>query len=101
MDVLVTDHHRPGGRAARLPDRAPGAGRLPVPELCAAGVALKLSEALRARAGLDPAGRTRTSTWPALATVCDMVPLRGENRRIVREGLRGAGRAPASPGCGR
>ncbi len=33
----------------------------------------------------------------ALGTVCDLVPLRGENRRIVREGLRALART-RSPG---
>ena len=36
----------------------------------------------------------------ALATVCDLVPLRGENRRIVREGLVELGRTE-SRGCAR
>src|ERR687896_1090345 len=49
MDVVVTDHHRPG---AELPDcplvhPAPGAGPPYPVALCAAGVVLKLSHALR------------------------------------------------------
>jgi single-stranded-DNA-specific exonuclease len=81
LDVVVTDHHRPG---ETLPDCVvvhPALGEYPCPELCAAGVVLKLCEALHAPAAeehLDLA---------ALATVCDLVPLRGENRRIVRSGL--------------
>ena len=71
--MLVTDHHRPG---EALPDCTivhPGSARLPGSELCAAGVALKLSEALRAAAGQDPATPTPTSTspgWPRCATWC-------------------------------
>ena len=87
MDVLVTDHHRPAGQLPDCPVVHPALGDYPCPELCAAGVALKLSEALRARAGLDPAGAAEDLDLAALATVCDLVPLRGENRRIVREGL--------------
>ena len=87
MDVLVTDHHRPGGQLPDCPLVHPALGDYPFPELCAAGVALKLSEALRARAGLDPAGAEEDLDLAALATVCDLVPLRGENRRIVRDGL--------------
>ncbi len=42
-----------------------------------------------------------TSTWSALATVADMVPLVGENRRLVREGLAAmrTRRAPRAAGA--
>ena len=89
MDVLVTDHHRPSEKLPDcplvhpgLPGHEEGAG-----ELCAAGVALKLSEALRSRAGLDPRGADEDLDLAGLATICDMVPLRGENRRLARAGL--------------
>ena len=65
----------------------PALGGYGCPELCAAGVALKLSEGLRSAAGRDPAEAGEDLDLAALATVCDLVPLRGENRRIVREGL--------------
>jgi single-stranded-DNA-specific exonuclease len=92
MDVLVTDHHRPGDE---LPDCVivhPALGGYPCPDLCAAGVALKLSEALR-----GPEAAAEDIDLAALATVCDVVPLRGENRRIVREGVRALSRT-AKPG---
>ncbi|MGH2743447.1 MAG: single-stranded-DNA-specific exonuclease RecJ, partial [Thermoleophilaceae bacterium] len=87
LDVVVTDHHRPGDD---LPDCAvvhPALGAYGCPELCAAGVVLKLSEALHGAAGGDPRAAEEDLDLAALATVCDLVPLRGENRRIVREGL--------------
>jgi single-stranded-DNA-specific exonuclease len=89
LDVVVTDHHRPG---AGLPDcpvvhPAPGAGARYPADLCAAGVVLKLSAALVEAAGRDPRSAEGDVDLAALATVCDLVPLRGENRRIVREGL--------------
>src|SRR5918992_1946222 len=105
VDVVVTDHHRPG---EQLPDCAvvhpalgagsgsagvgsasasPAAPSYGCPELCASGVVLKLSEALHAAAGGDPRAAGEDLDLAALATVCDLVPLRGENRRIVREGL--------------
>ena len=87
MDVVVTDHHRPGAELPDCPVVHPGLGEYPCPELCAAGVALKLSEGLRAAAGRDPAEAGEDLDLAALATVCDLVPLRDENRRIVREGL--------------
>ena len=91
MDVVVTDHHRPGAELPDCPIVHPGLGDYPCPELCAAGVALKLSEGLRARAGRDPAEAEEDLDLAALATVCDVVPLRDENRRIVREGVAAIG----------
>jgi single-stranded-DNA-specific exonuclease len=87
LEVIVTDHHRPG---EALPDCTvvhPGLGHYACPELCATGVVLKLSEALYAAAGRDPNALEEELDLAALATVCDVVPLRGENRRIVRAGL--------------
>src|SRR6185503_9366662 len=55
MDVIVTDHHRPGDE---LPDCLHVCTRpsdYPFPELCGTGVVLKLAEALYARMGRDPA----------------------------------------------
>jgi len=92
LDVVITDHHRPGDE---LPDCTvvhPALGDYGCPELCASGVVLKLSEALYAAAGRDPAEAAEDIDLAALATVCDLVPLRGENRRIVREGLVELGR---------
>jgi single-stranded-DNA-specific exonuclease len=95
VDVVVTDHHRPG---EVLPDcvvvhpalGAASASALPAygcPELCASGVVLKLSEALHVAAAGDRRTADEDLDLAALATVCDLVPLRDENRRIVREGL--------------
>ena len=91
IDVVVTDHHRFGERLPECPIVHPGLG-YPFPELCAAGVAHKLSAGLRERAGLDPAQADEELDLVALATVCDLVPLRGENRRLVTEGLPALGR---------
>ncbi len=84
MDVIVTDHHRPGDHLPDCPIVHPGLGEEPWAQLCAAGVVLKLSDALT--------GGERDLDLAGLATVCDMVPLSGENRRIAREGLRALSR---------
>jgi single-stranded-DNA-specific exonuclease len=87
MDVVITDHHRPG---AELPECVlvhPALGEYGCADLCASGVVLKLGEALHAAAGRDPREAEEDLDLAALATVCDLVPLLGENRRIVREGL--------------
>jgi single-stranded-DNA-specific exonuclease len=92
LEVIVTDHHRPGERLPGCTVVHPALGDYGCPELCASGVVLKLSEALYAAAGRDAAEAREDVDLAALATVCDLVPLRGENRRIVREGLVELGR---------
>jgi single-stranded-DNA-specific exonuclease len=90
LDVVVTDHHSPRADGL-LPDSAivhPAVCGYPCADLCAAGVAYKLAAALLAAAGRDPAGADADLDLVALATVADCVPLRGENRRLVRAGLR-------------
>ena len=90
MDVVVTDHHTPraDGRLPDAPIVHPGVCGYPCVELCAAGVAHKLAGALLAAAGEDPTGADEDLDLVGLATVADCVPLVGENRRLVREGLR-------------
>jgi single-stranded-DNA-specific exonuclease len=97
LEVVVTDHHRP---ADALPDCTivhPGLGSYPFPDLCAAAVSYKLAEALHRIAGRDPAVLEEDLDLVGLATVADVVPLRGENRRLVREGLAALART-AKPG---
>ena len=90
MDVVVTDHHAPraDGRLPEAPIVHPLIGGYPCPELCATAVAHKLAQALLEGAGEDPAAAAEDLDLVALATVADVVPLVGENRRLVREGLR-------------
>jgi single-stranded-DNA-specific exonuclease len=88
LDVVVTDHHRPRADD-RLPDAPivhPALGGYPCPELCGAAVSWKLALALEAVAGIS--GAEEDIDVVALATVADCVPLHGENRAIVRRGLR-------------
>src|ERR671916_248844 len=92
VDVVVTDHHRPGDALPDCVVAHPALGAYGCPELCGSGVVLKLCEALHAAAGGDPRAAEEDLDLAALATVCDLVPLRDENRRIVREGLIALGR---------
>lgn len=90
MDVVVTDHHTPKADGV-LPDAPivhPRVGGYPCGDLCATGVAYLVARALLAVAGRDPAEADVDLDLVALATVADCVPLTGENRRLVREGLR-------------
>ena len=53
----------------------------PARDLCGTGVAYKLAQALEAPTADEDVELV------ALATVADLMPLRGENRRLVRDGL--------------
>jgi single-stranded-DNA-specific exonuclease len=83
VDVVVSDHHapRPDGAVPDCPIVHPALGGYPCPTLCGAAVAYKLASALGARTAEDDLDLV------ALATVADLVPLAGENRRLVRQGL--------------
>jgi single-stranded-DNA-specific exonuclease len=95
MEAIVTDHHRPGEELPRCPVVHPAVCGYPA-ELCATGVAYKLAQAVHSAAGRDPAGIECELDLVGLATVADLVPLVGENRTLVKRGLReiaGGGRA--------
>jgi single-stranded-DNA-specific exonuclease len=82
LDVVVTDHHRPGDRLPECPVVATRPSDYPFPELCGTGVVYKLARALGAE-GID-----RHLDLVALATVADVVPLVDENRGLVTAGLK-------------
>ena len=82
LDVVVTDHHRPGDVLPDCPVVAPSSGSYPFTGLCGTGVVYKLAQALEAE-NLD-----RHHDLVALATVADVVPLLDENRGIVTAGLK-------------
>lgn len=96
IDVIVTDHHLPESElppaVAVLNPNRPDCG-YPDKNLCGAGVAFKLVQALLAT--LDwPAAKVKAVTESflklvAIGTVADVVPLTGENRVIVKHGLDG------------
>ncbi|MDD6174300.1 MAG: single-stranded-DNA-specific exonuclease RecJ [Firmicutes bacterium] len=90
VDVVVTDHHTPPEilpqAAAVVNPHRPGCSSR-FKNLCGVGVVLKLVSALEG-AELDPEALFENfADYAAIGTVGDIVPLQGENRRIVREGL--------------
>jgi single-stranded-DNA-specific exonuclease len=94
IDVIVTDHHLPDAElppalAVLNPNRRDC--RYPDKNLCGAGVAFKLVQALLATLEwpADKLARVLKSflRLVAIATVADVVPLVGENRVIVKHGL--------------
>ena len=91
IDVIVTDHHLPGERLP--PANAvldPRRSDCPSEEkdLCGTGVAFKLAQALVGSLGLSPNLPLHFLDYVALATIADVVPLTGENRILVRHGLK-------------
>jgi single-stranded-DNA-specific exonuclease len=94
LDIVVTDPHDvPAELPAAVAVVNPHRPDCPYPfkGLAGAGVALKVAQALASRR-LSPAGRATLEPalfqLAALGTVSDVMPLVGENRSIVRHGLR-------------
>ena len=91
IDVIVTDHHLPGGDLpdclAVLNPKRFGCG-YPDKDLAAVGVAFKLALALARSLGKNDNFVWAMMDLVALATVADVAPLRGENRVFVRYGLK-------------
>ncbi len=85
LDVIVTDHHRPGETLPDCPIVATRPSRYPFSELCGTGVAYKLLGALGANVD-------RHLDLVALATIADVVPLLDENRALASAGLRALAR---------
>lgn len=93
IDVIVTDHHniiddQPEAVAVVNPRRPenkyPGADNF-----AGVGVAFKLVQALRSRLpGIDDGQEKWLLDLVALGTVCDVVPMVGENRQSVFWGLK-------------
>src|SRR4029077_1510491 len=105
LDLIVTDHHLPEAHEgvpnalAVLNPNQQGCD-YPCKELCGAGVAFKIAQALFAKFK-DQADQTRLIPsflkMVAIATIADAVPLVGENRIIARLGLDGL-RRPVNGG---
>jgi single-stranded-DNA-specific exonuclease len=85
LDVIVTDHHRPGDELPDCPIVATRPSEYPFPDLCGTGVVYKLGEALL---GQGDERLTRHLDLVALATIADVVPLVDENRALAIDGLR-------------
>jgi single-stranded-DNA-specific exonuclease len=90
VGVVVTDHHSPraDGQLPQAPIVHPAVCGYPCPDLCATAVSYKLAQAIHEAAGRDPRSLEADLDLVALATVADVVPLLGENRNLLRRGLR-------------
>ncbi|MCU0636621.1 MAG: DHH family phosphoesterase, partial [Gemmatimonadaceae bacterium] len=93
IDTIIVDHHLPGDAlppAVALVNPRRVDCEYPDKDLAAAGLCFKLAMALtRAMRGADAESQVfRLLDLAALATVADVAPLRGENRVLVRYGLK-------------
>jgi len=89
LEVIVTDHHRPGDALPDCPVVATRPSEYPFPELCGTGVVYKLGQALF---GVDSEIPKRHLDLVAMATIADVVPLLDENRTLAIAGLRALAR---------
>lgn len=101
MTVVVTDHHEVpfeedenGERRYILPPADAVVNpkqkdcSYPFPGLCGAAVAWKLIQAMEAKAGIPKEHSFRFLEFVAIATIGDVMDLQGENRILVKAGLR-------------
>lgn len=101
MTVIVTDHHEipyreepDGSRTTILPPADvivnPKQADCPYPykKLCGAAVAWRLVEVLYQEAGVPREEFLRLAQFAAVATIGDIMDLTGENRILVKYGLR-------------
>lgn len=91
LDVIVSDHHLPGGPlptcAAILNPKQPGCPSSDK-DFAAVGIAFKLALAVTRAMGANENAVFALLDLVALATVADLAPLRGENRVLVKYGLK-------------
>ncbi len=99
IDVIVTDHHIPHGDlpvAYAIVNPKLAESQYPFPDLCGAAVIFKVVQALITKGNFNI-----TEGWEkwlldmvGLATLSDMVPLKGENRVLAYYGLKVLKKSP-------
>jgi single-stranded-DNA-specific exonuclease len=94
LDLIISDHHHPDGE--NLPDAFAVVNPkqhgdiYPDKYLAGVGIAYKIAEGLTQKLNGQPVNGSLTDLLDlvALGTVADLAPLIGENRSLVRKGLR-------------
>lgn len=91
LDLIICDHHTPKPElpeaVAVLDPKRPGCP-YPFKELSGCGVGFKLVQAVLARLGAPPERAFAYLDLVAVSTASDIVPVYGENRVLMAEGLR-------------
>ena len=94
QEMVILDHHSiPASLPAAVAIVHPrlGSKGYPNPDLSAGGLAYRFAPALMERFG-RPVEAERWLDLATMSTIADVSPLTGENRQIVRDGLRAIGR---------
>jgi len=90
LDIIITDHHTPLPEippAVAIVDPKLPQSTYPFSELAGVGVALKLLQALFQSVGKEEQAE-KLMDLVALGTIADISPMLGENRYLVKEGLK-------------
>jgi single-stranded-DNA-specific exonuclease len=90
LDIIITDHHTPLPElpsALAIVNPKLSDSNYPYSQLTAAGVALKLLQALFQGVGKEKQP-DELMDLVALGTIADVAPLLGENRYLVKQGLK-------------
>jgi len=91
MDLVISDHHEP---KADLPEalavicQKRSTNTYPERNLAGVGLAFKIVEAMLAKRPVEGVNSEDWLDLVAIGTVADVVPLTGENRSLVRAGLK-------------
>jgi len=91
VDVIITDHHRPGEtlpEVVAIINPVLWDSDYPYRNLAGVGVVYKLLQALLKSEGRE-AGLSHYAKLVAIGTIADVADLRGENRLLVKHGLKG------------
>ena len=91
IDLIICDHHKPHDflpDAVAVLDPKRDDCSYPFKELCGCGVTFKLVQALLMALKRDLREAVQYLDLVALATASDVVPVLGENRILLREGLK-------------
>jgi single-stranded-DNA-specific exonuclease len=91
VDVIITDHHLPGEtlpEVAALINPVIKNSSYPYKSLAGVGVVFKLLQALLEREGRG-GSLPHYAKLVAIGTIADVAELRGENRLLVKQGLKG------------
>ena len=90
LKVLVTDHHNITDKQAEcllINPKKPGS-EYPFKDLCGCGVAFKVAQVLQRKTGLPKRVLTEVLDLVAIGTIGDIMPLRDENRSLVKYGMK-------------
>lgn len=91
MDVIITDHHRPQStlpEAVAVVDAWRVDNQSPYRDFSGVGIAFQLMMALEMEDGDPQSLFDNYADLAAIGTIGDVVPLTGENRTLVKSGLR-------------